>query len=166
MTSIEQLETLRNAELYDDCKNLVIFSWCHDGRCSSLFFLSRQNFSWHWMSVAKIIWPMTNAWSSIVVWPMHIGFCMNIIWQNPHWRRPCSATNRWRKWRRPPYVSRRRACSNEIIVKCLQMEPEWLIENKYRQHVCLLKLNRSKDALVAVSARFYLSIGWILHLLL
>lgn len=26
MTSIEQLETLRNAELYDDCKNLVILS--------------------------------------------------------------------------------------------------------------------------------------------
>lgn len=25
MTTIEQLETLRNAELYEDCKTLVIF---------------------------------------------------------------------------------------------------------------------------------------------
>jgi hypothetical protein len=33
-------------------------------------------------------------------------------------------------------------------------EPDWIIESKYRQHVCLIKLNRLKEALAIVSRDF------------
>jgi hypothetical protein len=36
MSSIEQLETLRNAELYDDCKTLVIYK-------ENFFFISKNS---------------------------------------------------------------------------------------------------------------------------
>ncbi len=37
-------------------------------------------------------------------------------------------------------------------------EPDWVVESKYRQHVCLIKLNRVKEALTVVSLNLNLVI--------
>ena len=54
------------------------------------------------------------------------------------------------------YLKKSLLCYKQLEKPENTAEPDWVIENKYRQHVCLTKLNRLKEALTVVSGELHL----------
>ncbi|CAF1292179.1 unnamed protein product [Adineta steineri] len=129
MSSIEQLETLRNAELYDDCKTLAEFILTLD-ECGKDYLDNEQ----------RLIVYRCLADSTWFLHEYHLA----------------------ESYLKKLLHSYKQLDKNNTII-----EPDWLIESKYRQHVCLLKLNRLKEGLTILesiplhqrTAKIHLALG-------
>ncbi|CAF2472615.1 unnamed protein product [Rotaria sp. Silwood2] len=130
MSSIEQLETLRNAELYDDCKTLAEFILTLD-ECGKDYLSNEQR-----LTVYRCLADST--------WFLH-----EYHLAESYFKKVLHSYKQVDKYDKNA------------------LEPDWMIECKYRQHVCLLKLNRLKEALTVLesiliqqrTAKIHLALG-------
>lgn len=115
MSSIEQLETLRNAELYDDCKTLAEFILTLDD--SGKNYLNNEQRLIVYRCLADSTWFLQEH---------HLAESYLKKLLHSYKQLGNSETN--------------------------STEPDWITESKYRQHLCLIKLNRLKDALIVLES--------------
>ncbi|CAF1080629.1 unnamed protein product [Adineta ricciae] len=130
MSSVEQLETLRNAELYDDCKTMAEFILILDE--SGKDYLDNEQRLTVYRCLADSTWFLHE-------YHLAESYYKKLLHSYKQIERTDKNAN----------------------------EPDWIVESKYRQHACLLKLNRLKDALAALesiafhqrSAKVHLALG-------
>ncbi|CAF4373092.1 unnamed protein product [Rotaria socialis] len=130
MASIEQLETLRNAELHDDCKTLAEFILTLD-ECGKEYLNNEQ----------RLIVYRCLADSTWFLHEYHLA--------ESYFKKVLHSYKQLDKYDKNA------------------LEPDWTIESKYRQHLCLIKLNRLKEALTVLesvsfqqrTAKIHLALG-------